>query len=126
MSIDKIRHRIRENSKQDSTKRERTKSRRENKARLDLAFAIAVKIASDLKANKTANVFPKTQKEMAKAMECSPQYVNKLLRGTENLQLETITKIEQILDINLIQVVDFETIVQEQPENSQTYTIFNK
>ena len=59
-------------------------------------------------------------------MVCSPQYVNKLLRGTENLQLETITKIEQILDINLIQVVDFETIVQEQPENSQTYTIFNK
>jgi len=95
---------------QDNTWIERAKYRKENKVWLDISFAIAVKIMSALKANKTANIFPKTQKELAKAMLCSPQYVNKLLKGTENLQLETITNIEQILNIDLIQVPKFRTV----------------
>ena len=95
---------------QDNTWIERAKYRKENKVWLDISFAIAVKIMSALKANKTANIFPKTQKELAKAMLCSPQYVNKLLKGTENLQLETITNIEQILNIDLIQAPKFRTV----------------
>ncbi|WP_062619106.1 helix-turn-helix domain-containing protein [Aequorivita aquimaris] len=121
MSINSIKNRLKENSKQDNTWIERAKYRKENKAWLDISFAIAVKVMSALKSNKAANVFPKTQKELAEAMVCSPQYVNKLLKGTENLQLETITKIEQILSINLIEVPVFQTTVQIQVEQYQHY-----
>lgn len=123
MSIDSIKNKLKETSKHDNTWIERAKYRKENKAWLDISFAIAVKVMSALKSNKTANVFPKTQKELAEAMACSPQYVNKLLKGTENLQLETITKIEQILNINLIKVLEFQTTIQVQVEQ---YTQYNK
>lgn len=122
MSINSIKNRLKENSKQDNTWIERARYRKINKAWLDISFAIAVKVMSALKSNKAANVFPKTQKELAEAMVCSPQYVNKLLKGTENLQLETITKIEQILNINLIDVPIFQTTVQIQVEHYQHYS----
>ena len=63
---------------------------------------------SALEKNKAANTFPKTKKELAEIMHCSPQYINKLLKGTENLQLETIIKIEQILNTNLIEVPEYD------------------
>lgn len=121
MSINKIKNRLKETSKQDNTWIEKAKYRKENKAWLDVSFSIAVKIMSALKANKAVGVSPKTQKELAVAMDCSPQYVNKLLKGTENLQLETITKIENILDINLIQVPEFESTIQVRIERSNIY-----
>lgn len=122
MSINNIKNRLKKTSKQDNSWIERAKYRKENKAWLDISFAIAVKIMSALKANKTADLFPKTQKELAEAMICSPQYVNKLLKGTENLQLETITKIEQILNISLIEVPEFQTTIQVQVEQYSKYT----
>ncbi|MDE5877110.1 MAG: helix-turn-helix transcriptional regulator [Muribaculaceae bacterium] len=39
------------------------------------------------------------QKELAQRMGCSPQYVSKILKGKENLSLETISKIEDALDM---------------------------
>ncbi|MFN2262156.1 MAG: multiprotein-bridging factor 1 family protein, partial [Psychroflexus sp.] len=63
---------------------------------------------------------PKTQKELASKMNCAPQYVNKLLKGTENLQLETITKLESILNISLIQVPEFETSFKLNSISSKT------
>jgi transcriptional regulator with XRE-family HTH domain len=38
-------------------------------------------------------------------MGVSPQYINKVVRGKENLSLETICKLEHALGIQLIQVV---------------------
>ena len=35
-------------------------------------------------------------------MECSPQYVSKLLKGSENLTLDTISKLEECLDLDLV------------------------
>ncbi|MBO3097600.1 helix-turn-helix domain-containing protein [Gelidibacter pelagius] len=122
MSINNIKSRLKNSSKQDNTWIERAKYRKENKAWLDISFAIAVKIMSAIKANKTSNIFPKTQKELAEAMNCSPQYVNKLLKGTENLQLETIVKIEQILNVHLIEVPEFQTTIQVQVEQYSSYT----
>ncbi len=90
---------------------EKAKWRQENQAWLDISFAIAVKILSAFRANKISDTFPKNQKELSEALNCSPQYVNKLLRGSENLQLETISKIEKILNINLIQVPDYQKTV---------------
>lgn len=89
----------------------KAKWREENQHWLDISFAISVKILAAFRANKKTESFPKSQKELAEAMDCSPQYVNKLLKGTENLQLETISKIESILNIKLIEVPQFETII---------------
>jgi transcriptional regulator with XRE-family HTH domain len=45
-----------------------------------------------------------SQKELALRMEVSPQYVNKIVKGKENLSLETIWKIEEALGITLISI----------------------
>ena len=43
-----------------------------------------------------------SQKQLAEKMNCSPQYISKVLRGRENLSLETLTKIENALEISII------------------------
>lgn len=43
-----------------------------------------------------------TQTALAEKMCCSQQYVSKVLKGKENLSLESIWKIESILEIDLI------------------------
>ena len=89
-------------SKKDSGWLEKAKWRQENEDWLDVSFNIAIKVASTLSANKRTGTFPKSQVELADAMECSPQYVNKLLKGQENLQIETICKIGRISDIKTL------------------------
>ena len=39
-----------------------------------------------------------TQKSLAELMGCSQQYVSRVLKGTENLSIETISKIESASD----------------------------
>lgn len=51
---------------------------------------------------KSKNVFPKNQKELAIALDCTPQYVNKVLKGAEKLNIETITKIQNALKNTII------------------------
>jgi transcriptional regulator with XRE-family HTH domain len=104
MSIDKIKQKLIQNSIKDSSWLEKAKWRQENEDWLDISFSIAVKVASTLSTNKKANVYPKSQVELAEAMGCSPQYVNKLLRGQEKLQIDTICKVQRILNIKLIEV----------------------
>ena len=43
-----------------------------------------------------------TQIALAKKMNCSQQYVSKILKGQENLSLESIWKIESVLGIDLV------------------------
>lgn len=43
-----------------------------------------------------------TQKDLAAKMGVSPQYVSKLVKGSENLTLETLVKLQDILDIPLL------------------------
>ena len=43
-----------------------------------------------------------TQKILAEKMGVSPQYINKLVRGSENLTLETLLKLQTILDIPIL------------------------
>lgn len=91
-------------SKKSSGWLEKAKWQEENEDWLDVSFSVALRVASTLSANKKANVYPKSQVELAEAMGCSAQYVNKLLRGQENLQIETICKVQRILGIKLIEV----------------------
>jgi transcriptional regulator with XRE-family HTH domain len=44
-----------------------------------------------------------TQKALAERLGCSQQYVSKILKGQENLSIETISKIEEALSIELLQ-----------------------
>lgn len=82
---------------------EKAKYRQENQDWLDISFSIAVRILSVLRANKKKAVFPKNQKELAEALNCTPQYVSKLLKGTEKLNIETISKIQKALNIVIIE-----------------------
>ena len=43
-----------------------------------------------------------TQKTLAEKMGCSQQYVSKILKGRENLSIETLCKIETALELSLL------------------------
>lgn len=43
-----------------------------------------------------------TQVELARRMGCSQQYVSTLLKGSSNMTLETIARLEQALDMDLL------------------------
>ncbi len=73
-----------------------------NEAWLDKSAQIAIRILSEIHRQKPVNGM--TQKKIAKAMDVSPQYINKIVKGKENLTLETISKIESVLGIKLISV----------------------
>ena len=45
-----------------------------------------------------------TQKILAEKMNCTQQYISKILKGRENLSLEAINKIENALDIHFLQM----------------------
>jgi DNA-binding Xre family transcriptional regulator len=76
----------------------------ENKQWLDRSANIAIKILSTLRHNRKENRFPTTQKDLAELMNITPQQVNKMVKGTENLTLETISRVEKALDIQLIDI----------------------
>lgn len=73
-----------------------------NKDWLDKSALIAVKILSVLRSQSI------TQKELADRIGVSPQFINKVLKGSENLSLATICKIEKSLSIALISVPSFQ------------------
>lgn len=79
---------------------EKAEWRRQNKSWLGNSAKIAIKVISELDRQ------GKTRKDLAKEMGVSPQNISKLLSGSANLGLETITRFEKILNINLIKVVD--------------------
>ena len=76
--------------------REEAEYRRANKSWLRRSQKIAVKILSKMRESGIS------QTELALIMECSQQYVSKILKGQENLSLETISKIEDSLGLSLL------------------------
>ena len=46
-----------------------------------------------------------TQKSLAERMGCSQQYVSRVLKETENLSIETISKIESDLELEILELV---------------------
>lgn len=49
-------------------------------------------------------------------MNCTQQYVSKILKGRENIPLDTLSKLEDALDINLIydEQATYPTMVAEE------------
>ena len=78
--------------------KEKAQWRRENRRWLRYSGFIAMSVMNRL------DELGLTQKELAERMACSPQYVSKLLRGSENLTLDTISKLEECLGIDLIRI----------------------
>lgn len=70
--------------------------RRDNREWLKRSAIIAIKVLDALKAQKL------TQKDLAERLNVSPQYINKIVKGEENLTLETITNLELALGIQII------------------------
>ena len=62
-----------------------------------------------------------TQKELAERLGCSQQYISLILKGKENLTLETIAKLETVLDFELLiytrnLVSDYNAALLEKPQ----------
>lgn len=78
---------------------EEEEKRRRAKANgwLNYSRRIAIKIAMAMKQQNLS------RQEVAERMGCSPQYISRLLKGEENLSLETIFKLENALNISILQ-----------------------
>lgn len=76
--------------------KEEARYRRENKGWLKKSAMIALKVLGALKAQGL------TQEDLAEKMNVSPQQINKIVTGHENLTLETITNLEKALGIVII------------------------
>ncbi len=92
--------------------------RRKNRSWTDLSNRIAVRILREIRKQKSINGM--TQKMLADEMGVSPQYINKVVKGKENLTLETISKIEEVLGITLLEVPDFKTTYIIKQEDIRT------
>lgn len=93
---------------------EKARYRRENRGWLRKSQRIAVRILSVLDKKGMQ------QKELAEAMNVSPQQVSKIVKGKQNLTLETISKLEAVLGVKLfdVPVPKFEMLVER--KNIQT------
>lgn len=76
----------------------RARARKENRAYLRMSQEIALTLHYYLRTQEMS------QSELARRLEVSPAYVGKLLKGNENLTLETISKLQMILGQELITV----------------------
>ena len=84
---------------------EEAKQRQKNKSWLKHSQKIAIKVLKTIKEKGIK------QKQLAEMMNVSPQHINKIVKGRENLTLETISKLESVLNLKLI--FENETIIKE-------------
>lgn len=75
---------------------ERAKNRREQRSYSRLSKNIAFNILSRLRQ------LGWQQKDLAAVLDVSPQLVSKWVKGKENFTLETLTKIGNVLDLNVL------------------------
>jgi transcriptional regulator with XRE-family HTH domain len=68
----------------------------QNKSWLRHSQRIAVKMLEKM------DELSMTQKQLADMMGCSQQYVSKVLKGQENLSLETMSKIANCLKLSIL------------------------
>ncbi len=85
------------------------RERKANRAWLRKSQEIALRILSVLREKGMQ------QKELASMLGVSPQQVSKIVKGKENLTLETISKIEMALGAELINIAGKKSQVSYQP-----------
>jgi transcriptional regulator with XRE-family HTH domain len=84
-------------SDQPSEWKAKAQYRRENREWLRKSAAIAVRVLDALKLQHLS------QKELAERMNISPQQISKIVKGQENLTLETISNLENALGIQILE-----------------------
>lgn len=75
------------------------KKRQQNKKWLDYSAEIAMRVLDAI--DDTPGM---TQKKLAEKMGVTPQHISKIVKGSQNLTLETIVKLQEALDIKLLSV----------------------
>lgn len=95
-----------------------------NEAWLMRSSHIAIRILDEIHRQKPINGM--TQKKLAKQMDVSAQYINKVVKGRENLSLHTITKIENVLGITLIKVPETYSSTTSMVNIKSSNTIISK
>lgn len=103
MNTEKIKSNIIKNAIKDDSWIKEAEFRQKNESWLSLSFRIATRILLTLDDKKWK------QTDLAEKLGCSPQYLNKIIKGKENLTIETICKIEEALQIKLIEIPSFTT-----------------
>ena len=83
-------------SEQSSDWKAKAQFRRDNSKWLKKSATIAIKVLDALKTQCLS------QKELAERMKISPQQISKIVKGHENLTLETISNLEMALGIQII------------------------
>jgi antitoxin component HigA of HigAB toxin-antitoxin module len=73
--------------------REKAEWRQQNKSWLRFSQLVAIRMLEKMEVDGL------TQKALAERLGCSQQYVSKILKGQENLSIETISKIEDALSL---------------------------
>jgi transcriptional regulator with XRE-family HTH domain len=84
--------------------REKLEYKRQNRAWLKKSFNVAITILNVLDERNMS------QTDLADAMKVTRQHVSKILKGQENLTLETVSKLEVVLGIKLGRVLDGEEL----------------
>ncbi len=72
------------------------KQRKENRAMLSVSKKIALKVLMRL------DELNWKQKDLALKLAVSPQQVNKIVSGKENLTLDTLVKLQEVLEIQFL------------------------
>ena len=83
-------------SKKDTKTLEKNRWRIDNRHWLRESQEIAMKILDRL------DELNWSQKNLAKKMDVSPQQINKIVKGDENLTLDTIARLQKILNIPIL------------------------
>ena len=81
---------------------EKAENRQLNRGWLKYAYKIALRIQSAIEDKDNFS-----QKDLAELIGVSPQYISKVIKGQENLTLETIFKISSNLGVDLITFPEF-------------------
>lgn len=84
----------------------------ENEAWLNKSAKIAFAVLSLLREKQM------TKQELAERMGVKAQYVSRIVKGTENLTMETISKLEVALGASLMEVVDASASIVAIPSES--------
>jgi len=111
-----IKKKIAEIAEKDKTKwLEKAKYRRENREWLLKSKRIALRVLGVLKERGMQ------QKELAEQLGVSQQQVSKIVKGKENLTLETISKLEKALNISLVEILIQKSESEAEMKSTNTY-----
>lgn len=98
MANESLKDKLLRSAKKDTTWKAKAEERMRNERWQDLSFTIATRILSVLQEKGM------TQIELSERLEVSPQMVNKIVKGKENLTLETISRLSDALSVELLEV----------------------